>query len=56
MAEQLLGSTFVSWQGRQIEVAISVEPGQIVLRPEFDGDLTELAERIALALTRAMTD
>lgn len=56
MPEQLLGSTFLPWQGRQIECAVYVEPGQIVLRPDLDGDLTELAERIALVLTRAMKD
>jgi hypothetical protein len=56
MPETLLGSTLLPWQGRQIEVGISVESGQIVLRPELDGDLSALAERIALVLTRAMKD
>lgn len=53
MAEQLVGSIVVSWQGKTIELGVSVEDGIITLTPDqFDGDFFRLAEGIAATLAR----
>jgi hypothetical protein len=55
MAEQLVGGIVVSWQGKMIELGLTVANGTITLTPDnFDGDLFTLAEGIVATLARHM--
>lgn len=51
MSETVLGTIVTRYKTRDVRILVSLADDEIHLRPEYDGDLTEFAGRLASVIS-----